>query len=59
MEASERGCRQIVFFTHQFQAPGFYEKRAYRVVGRVDDYPEGTAALWFLKTLAAKSLWTT
>jgi len=59
MEASERGCRQIVFFTHQFQAPGFYEKRGYRVVGRVDDYPEGTAALWFLKTLAATSVRTT
>ena len=53
-EARARACRQIVFFTHQFQAPGFYEKRGYRVVGRVDAYPEGTAALWFLKDLGGK-----
>jgi ribosomal protein S18 acetylase RimI-like enzyme len=50
-EAQERGCHQVVLFTHQFQAPGFYEGLGYRVVGRVDDYPSGTAALWFRKPL--------
>jgi ribosomal protein S18 acetylase RimI-like enzyme len=50
-EALARGCHQAVLFTYQFQAPGFYERHGYRVVGRVDDYPMGTPALWFHKSL--------
>jgi ribosomal protein S18 acetylase RimI-like enzyme len=50
-EAAARGCRQVVFFTHQLQAPEYYEKRGYEIVGRVDGYPAGTAALWFVKKL--------
>jgi GNAT superfamily N-acetyltransferase len=50
-EARARGCHQAVLFTYQFQAPGFYEQRGYRIVGRVDDYPLGTPALWFHKSL--------
>jgi ribosomal protein S18 acetylase RimI-like enzyme len=48
-EAVARGCHQVVLFTYQFQAPGFYEQRGYHIVGRVDDYPMGTPALWFHK----------
>jgi ribosomal protein S18 acetylase RimI-like enzyme len=50
-EALLRGCQQVVLFTHQLQAPGFYERSGYRVVGRVDDYPSGSPALWFQKRL--------
>jgi len=50
-EASRRGCLQVVLLTHELQAPGFYEQRGYDVVGRVDGYPDGSAALWFHKTL--------
>jgi GNAT superfamily N-acetyltransferase len=50
-EARARGCHQVVLFTYLFQAPGFYEQRGYRIVGRVDDYPMGTATLWFHKSL--------
>jgi GNAT superfamily N-acetyltransferase len=49
--ALERGCRQVVVFTYELQAPGFYERRGYELVGRVDDCPTGTAALWFRKRL--------
>jgi GNAT superfamily N-acetyltransferase len=50
-EALARGCHQVVLFTYLFQAPGFYGRRGYRIVGRVDDYPMGTPALWFHKSL--------
>jgi ribosomal protein S18 acetylase RimI-like enzyme len=50
-EALARGCHQVVLFTYLFQAPGFYEQHGYRVVGQVDDYPMGTPALWFQKSL--------
>jgi GNAT superfamily N-acetyltransferase len=50
-EALARGCHQVVLFTYLFQAPGFYERWGYRIVGRVDDYPMGTPALWFRKCL--------
>jgi ribosomal protein S18 acetylase RimI-like enzyme len=52
-EALARGCHQVVLFTYLFQAPGFYERRGYRIVGRVDDYPMGTPALWYHKSLRA------
>jgi hypothetical protein len=46
-----RGCRQVVLFTHRIQAPGFYERRGYEIVGRVDDYPSGSEAVWYRKWL--------
>jgi GNAT superfamily N-acetyltransferase len=50
--AQQRGCRQVVLFTHGFQASaGFYEHRGYDLVGRVEDYPSGSTALWFRKPL--------
>src|SRR4051812_46060100 len=50
-EAVARDCRLMVAFTHQHQAPGFYERCGYELVGRVDDYPRGSAAQWFRKEL--------
>ena len=50
-EARARGCHQVVLFTYRFQVPGFYERCRYHIVGRVDDYPMGTPALWFQKSL--------
>ena len=50
-EARARGCHQVVLFTYRFQAPGFYERCGYRIVGRVDNYPMGAPALWFQKSL--------
>ena len=54
-EASRRGCHQVVLLTHETQAPGFYEHRGYEIVGRVDDYPSGSAAHWFRKRLSRRA----
>jgi ribosomal protein S18 acetylase RimI-like enzyme len=50
-EAKTRNCRQIVLETHDFQAPGFYQKLGFDVVGRVDDYPQGHQYLTLVKHL--------
>ncbi len=50
-EAAARGCRQTVHFTYAFQARRLYERNGYELVGRVEDFPSGTDALWFRKRL--------
>jgi GNAT superfamily N-acetyltransferase len=50
-EAARRGCTQTVHFTYDFQARRLYERAGYELVGRVEDFPSGTDALWFRKRL--------
>jgi len=50
-EAAERGCTQTVHFTYAFQARDLYERTGYELVGRVEDFPSGSDALWFRKQL--------
>jgi len=51
-DAKSRGCQQIVLETHDFQAPGFYQKLGFEVVSRVGDYPRGHQYLTLVKRLA-------
>ena len=50
-EAKSRGCQQIVLETHEFQAPGFYQKLGFQVVNRVGDYPRGHEYLTLVKRM--------
>ena len=50
-EAEARGCRQTVHFTYDFQARALYERAGYELIGRVEDFPSGTDALWYRKRL--------
>ena len=50
-EAATRGCSQTVHFTYDFQARDLYERNGYELVGRVENFPSGTDALWYRKPL--------
>ena len=32
-EAAQRGCHQVVLLSHWIQAPGYYERQGYEIVG--------------------------
>ena len=53
-EAKRRRCIGVELVTFGFQAPEFYKKLGYQVVGRVDDYVKGHARYWMNKRLLPK-----
>jgi ribosomal protein S18 acetylase RimI-like enzyme len=52
-EATSRNCQQIVLETYDFQAPVFYQKLRFRVVGRISNYPQGHEYLMLVKHLVS------
>jgi len=51
--ARERGAVGVTLETFTFQAPDFYAKRGYQLVGRIDGYPPGHAKLFLQKRLSS------
>ena len=50
-EAMRRGCSRAILFTVTFQAPGFYERQGYQVLGRIECDPPGHTRICMTKKL--------
>ena len=49
--AIEDGCRAAILDTLSFQAPAFYEKRGYTLIGVVENYRGGSQRVFMQKRL--------
>ena len=50
-EGIRRGCSRAILSTLSFQAPGFYERQGWHVLGRVDCDPPGHTRFMMTKRL--------
>ena len=51
LATSERSCARARLETWDFQAPDFYRKQGYRIVGEITDYPPGVTEYIMVKNL--------
>ena len=50
-EALRRGCHHVHLDTMSWQAPGFYQKHGYTVIGELPDIPAGHSKILLMKEL--------
>ena len=50
-EASEHGYEVVYLSTFSFQAPDFYSRQGYNLIGELDGCPRGFKRQWFAKRL--------
>ena len=50
-EAARRGCHHVHLDTMSWQAPDFYKKHGYEVIGVLPDIPSGNQKYLLMKTL--------
>lgn len=51
-EATDRGVRRIWVSSHDFQAPGLYEKAGFQRIAELAEWPEGHSNIILCKTIA-------
>jgi len=51
-EARRRGCHQMHLDTHSYQAPAFYQKLGYEVIGTLPGWPGNDVRVFLRKRLA-------
>jgi ribosomal protein S18 acetylase RimI-like enzyme len=49
--AIDKGCRFMMLDTFSFQAPEFYKKHGFEVIGTIEDHPKGHNQYFMKKTL--------
>ena len=52
-EARKRGCHFVHVDTMSWQAPGFYIKHGYKIIGELNDIPDGNKKYHLIKNLEA------
>ena len=50
-EAIRRGCHSVHVDTMSWQAPEFYKKHGYRIIGELDNIPNGNKKYHLVKEL--------
>lgn len=50
---ARRGCREVHLDTHDYQAPDFYRRLGYEVIGELPGWPGDTRRLFLRKALEA------
>ncbi len=51
-EGARRGCSRAILFTVTFQAPGFYQRQGWEVLGKIECDPPGHTRFVMTKRLA-------